>query len=77
MHREIVLESDLKELAYTTVKWTIKKLAKGISYGQTGTGVLYRSRLFGRILKSFLSRLLEARFMGDGSGGQGSEPPVR
>ncbi len=35
MHREIVLESDHKELAYTTVKWTIKKLAKGISYGQT------------------------------------------
>ncbi len=33
-----------------------------------GTGVLYWSRLFGRILKSFLSRLLEARFMGMGAG---------
>jgi hypothetical protein len=37
---------------------------------KNGTGVLYWSRLFGRILKSFLSRLLEARFMGAGVRGR-------
>jgi hypothetical protein len=36
------LESDHKELAYTSVKWTIKKFAKGISYGQT----LFATRSF-------------------------------
>jgi hypothetical protein len=38
----IVLESDHKEVGFTTVKWIIKKFAKGISIGQT----LFRTSSF-------------------------------
>ncbi len=48
-----------------------------VSIGQECMALVYYRGLFWRILKSFLLRLLRPDICGDGSGGQGAEPPDR